>query len=189
MASKQAVRALASRSSVSSSTIGRQASRVSFNTTRAFSVAPPSQVFFKDLGNGRHAVSGVSGGGPSYTAVHKRWHSRAPEDLKQNKVYQFDDVRPFLFLPFHLAHTTSSPCLPAPYLTHCKGSAYSRNPLRLTPPHRRARTPRIREEQHPHRHKHTGYLATRCTVARRRRLPGSLWLPETAQGEGGSVLL
>jgi hypothetical protein len=63
---------------------------LSFNTARAFSIAPKSQN--THVSQSRAVVVG-STSKLQATTVQKRWHSQTPNDLKQTKVYQFDDVR------------------------------------------------------------------------------------------------
>ena len=88
MASKRAAQLLGIRSNAS--VIGRQPTRLSFNTARAFSIAPRSQN--TSISQSRTVVVGGAARLQASPAQ-KRWHSQAPNDLKQNKLYQFDDVR------------------------------------------------------------------------------------------------
>ncbi|KAF1836448.1 Rhodanese-like protein [Decorospora gaudefroyi] len=92
MATRRALQLLGARSSAS--LIGRQTSRSGFfNAARALSAALPSQ----NASEGRNGSFGKCVEGTSMQQ--KRWHSRAPEDLKQNKVYQFEDVLHILETP------------------------------------------------------------------------------------------
>ncbi|KAI4663039.1 uncharacterized protein J4E79_004351 [Alternaria viburni] len=94
MASKRAAQLLGVRSNAS--VIGRQPTRLSFNTARAFSIAPRSQ----NTSISQSRTVAVGGAARlQATPAQKRWHSQAPNDLKQNKLYQFDDVLHILEAP------------------------------------------------------------------------------------------
>jgi hypothetical protein len=88
MASKRAIQLFGVRSNAS--VIGRHTTRLSFNTARAFSITPKPQNAHVSQ---RRAVVVGSVSRLQATPVQKRWHSQTPNDLKQTKVYQFDDVR------------------------------------------------------------------------------------------------
>lgn len=93
MASKRAVQLFSARANAS--VVGRQTSRPSFAVTRAFSLAPRSQPIYVS----ESRASGLGNSVRLHVApAQKRWHSQTPDDLKKNKVYQFDDVS-FCLLP------------------------------------------------------------------------------------------
>ncbi|KAF1942272.1 Rhodanese-like protein [Clathrospora elynae] len=93
MASKRAVQLLGARSNAS--VTSRQVSRFSVNLVRAFSVTPPSRCV------GALDWMSVTGRAERTKAANgqQRWHSRAPDNLKGNKVYDFDDVLHILEAP------------------------------------------------------------------------------------------
>ncbi|CAN9117966.1 unnamed protein product [Alternaria alternata] len=94
MASKRAAQLFGARSNAS--VIGQRTTRLSFTTARAFSIAPNSPT-----ANALKSRSVVveSAGRSQAIQAQKRWHSQAPNDLKQNKLYQFDDVLHILEAP------------------------------------------------------------------------------------------
>jgi hypothetical protein len=87
MASKRAFQQLVS--ARTTSVIGRQTPRVSINIARAFSGA--ARVQWKSA-ESRAVLSNVEKGKLNGIVGQKRWHSRAPEDLKDIKKYEYDDV-------------------------------------------------------------------------------------------------
>lgn len=93
MASRRSVQLLGARSNAS--VIGRQTSRLSFNTTQAFSLVSRQQHTY--VSQNRAALGGFSR--PQAAIVQKRWHSQAPSDVKLNKVYEFDDIMHILEHP------------------------------------------------------------------------------------------
>ncbi|KAB2105039.1 hypothetical protein AG0111_0g6674 [Alternaria gaisen] len=94
MASKRAAQLFGARSNAS--VIGQRTTRLSFTTARAFSIAPNSPTA-NDLKS--RSVVVESAGRLQAIQAQKRWHSQAPNDLKQNKLYQFDDVLHILEAP------------------------------------------------------------------------------------------
>lgn len=136
MASKRAAQLFGARSNAS--VIGQRTTRLSFTTARAFSIAPNSPT--ANVLKSRSVVV-ESAGRLQAIQAQKRWHSQAPNDLKQNKLYQFDDVRllimgpespPNLLLIPQRSYTSSKP-----HQTHAF-SSMSANPMNsrkiLSPP-------------------------------------------------------
>jgi hypothetical protein len=95
MASKRAAQLFGARSNAS--VIGRQTTQLSFTTARAFSIVPKPQTV--NASQSRTVIVG-NAARLQATPVQKRWHSQAPNDLKQNKVYEFDDVRLYMLSQF-----------------------------------------------------------------------------------------
>ncbi|KAL1795636.1 hypothetical protein ACET3X_005860 [Alternaria dauci] len=94
MATQRAAQLFAARSTAS--VIGQRTTRLAFTTARTFSIAPNSQ---RVNASKSRAVGVESAARLQATPVQKRWHSQAPNDLKQNKLYQFDDVLHILETP------------------------------------------------------------------------------------------
>jgi hypothetical protein len=87
MASKRAFQQLVN--ARTTSVIGRQTPRASVNVARAFSGA--TRVQWKSA-ESRAVLGSVEKGKLNGFIGQKRWHSRAPEDLKDIKKYEYDDV-------------------------------------------------------------------------------------------------
>lgn len=107
MASKRAVQLFGARSNTS--VIGRQTSRLSFNTAYTFSLASRQQ--HTCVSQNRVAAPR----GPSrlqVATVQKRWHSQAPSDVQLNKVYQFEDVCRLL-IPLQITTDYPRSCTPS----------------------------------------------------------------------------